>query len=163
MASRASNQSKGELHARILDELEDDHPYISRGGFWREMRSLPQASYFRALLETDDDWFSRVRFIPDAHFIDVDPRNVVIYEAVASHDISEAKFGKMVDLAWALDEDYWNLILVRCDQFGRTIFAPRDASLVAAIEQRDNPNSYRVPDWPRYPVQYTERFWSEAA
>lgn len=157
MARRASNQSKGELHARILDELQADHPYVSRGGFWRDMRTLPDADYFQWLISSEADWLPRGRFVPDAHFIDIENRNVVIYEAVAFHDISERKFGKMVDLAWALDEDYWDLVLVRCDQFGRSIFAPRDASIIATLEGRASIKSYQVPDWPRYSVAYTER------
>jgi hypothetical protein len=162
MAKRASNQSRGELHARILDELEADHPYVSRGGFWRAMRKLPDAEYFHWLL-ADGYWLGGGRFVPDAHYIDVPKRNVVIYEAVATHDISEIKFGRMVDMAWALDEDYWNLILVRCDRFGRTVYSPQEASLVAALEHRDVPGSYRVPDWPRYSVEYTAAVFERQA
>jgi hypothetical protein len=163
MAKITPNPLRGQIHARIIQSVLDDIPGAKAGGFWKDIKAIEDLDYVNDLLENDPEWTRWVHFVPDAHLIDAEERNIVIYEAVDTSDISERKFAQMVDFSWALDEDYWDLILVRCDSFGRSIFSPRDASIVSMLEGVSGADSYRVPGWQKYTMQYVDGFFGRDA
>jgi len=163
MAKNVPNPLRGQLHARIIQDVLDDIPGTKAGGFWKAIKSLTSLDYVNGLLVSSPDWARCVHFVPDAHLVDEEARTLVVYEAVHSHDISARKFAQMVDFAWALDEDYWSLILVRCDAFSRSMFAPRDVSIVAQLEKTADARSYRVPQWQKYTMEYVDQFFGRLA
>lgn len=143
------------VHRALIQELCNQYPEVRTHGFFRALRNLPDADYTTDLLTNDDHWARRVRFVPDAWAIDYEAQEITIFEVVVKHDITVDKFGRIVDLAWALDEDYWALGLVRCDEAGRYIYDPQAASLCSLA---DNPGKRfgEVPNWMRYTYEQTE-------
>jgi hypothetical protein len=148
------------IHDEILDRVLAAWPEAKTGGFMRGLRALPDAHYVPSLLRTDREWAQAINFVPDAWLIEPERRDVVIFEAVHRHDVPEAKFAKMADLSWALDEDYYTLVLVRCDRFCRRAYHVQAASLCSELERAtaNLPSlGWVVPDWQRYDSRYTLR------
>jgi hypothetical protein len=123
------------IHDQIIDAILEDWPEARTKGFFRALRSLPDASYVPEMLRNDPEWARWVSFIPDVWLIDAEKRHVVIFEAVHKHDISETKFARFSDLSWALDEDYYRLVMVRCDRFYRRAYDVQGASLCSELER----------------------------
>jgi hypothetical protein len=166
MAISARTPSKPDIHRQIIDEILVDWPLAKEGGFLKALRTLPDAHYVPEMLREDAVWTSWVRFTPDLWMIVPEDRHVVIFEAVHSHDVTDRKFAKMADLSWALDEDYYRLILVRCDRFGRQAYDVQSASLVSTLEAAEHKlpdTGWLVSDWPKYDVKYCQRYLDEAA
>jgi len=148
---------KKTLHQRLVDEILRDFPEAQTRGFMRTLSKLPDADYIQDMCENDRGWYRYVSFVPDAFLIDPELRHVVVFEAVATHDISDEKFALMADMSWALDEDYYRLILVRCDRYGRVAYDVQSVSLVDVLDHlhdKDRPDRWLVEDWPKYTLQY---------
>lgn len=159
-------QTRGQLHQSLIDEVLRDWPEAETRRFMRSLRTLPDADYTPWICEAMPNWYKYVSFIPDAYLIDQDERHVVVFEAVVNNDVSDDKFAKMVDLSWALDEDRYTLILVRCDRYGRTAYDVQRASLAEMIDNLHVPghvDSWHVADWPKYTLEYCSARLGEAA
>jgi hypothetical protein len=144
-------------HQRLIDEILRDFPEAQTRGFMRTLSKLPDADYIQDMCENDRDWYRYVSFVPDAFLIDPELRHVVVFEAVVTHDISDEKFALMADMSWALDEDYYRLILVRCDRYGRVAYDVQTTSLTEMLDNLRKPESevsWKVEDWPKYTLQY---------
>lgn len=106
------------LHASLIADLISEFPEVQAKGFWKALRGLRNAQYMQWLF-TDNAWWSRAaKFTPDAFVIHEEKREIIIFEVVVSHDISTEKFQRIVDLAYALDEDDFTLSLIRTDIWG---------------------------------------------
>lgn len=154
------------VHDGIISDVLGDWPAAKTTGFIKALKALPDAEYIQWMAKDSPDWFDCVRFVPDAWMIVPEERHVVVFEAVVSNEVSANKFAKMADMSWALDEDYYRLILVRCDRFGRQAYDVQSASLVSQIQRARagiKEATYHVPDWQRYDVEYCERFFKQAA
>lgn len=154
------------VHQQIVDAVLSDWPNAQERGFFRALRNLPDADYVPDMLTNNPVWARWVNFVPDAWLIDPEKRHVVMFEAVHKHDVSQRKFAKMADLSWALDEDYYKLVLVRCDRFHRRAYDVQGASLCSELERiaEKLPSlGWEVPDWQRYDYQYVSTFFGEGA
>jgi hypothetical protein len=150
------------IHDQIIAAVLGDWPEAKTKGFMRALKKLPDADYIRWMFKEDDEWVRWIRFVPDAWMIVPEDRHVVIFEAVHKHDVSETKFAQMADLSWALDEDYYSLILVRCERFHRRAYDVQSASLCSELERRRAglPSiGWHVPDWQRYDHAYCREFF----
>lgn len=166
MASKSPTEIRKAIHRQIIQDILDQWPTAKTSGFIKTLGALPDASYIQEMFRHDPDWVAWIRFIPDAYLIDPELRHVVVFEAVNTNDVSDRKFAQMADLSWALDEDYYRLILVRCDRFGRRAYDVQTASLVSQLEHvhaGEKSPGYHVPDWPKYDVLYCEAFFEAAA
>ena len=143
--------SKRSLHRRLIDELLLDQPSAREGGFANALRTLPDASYTRWMMRNDPEWWRGVCFIPDAYLVDAEAKCLVIYEVVATHDIPADKIACINDLAWAIDQDFWQLILVRCDRYGRSLYDVQAASLASWLDG-EKASDFSIPDWHRYSI-----------
>ena len=155
MANACPITGRRPVHSEIINAILADWPEAREHGFFRALRARTDLEYIQWLNDHSKWWFERIRFTPDAFLIDEAECNIVIYEAVNSHDVDPRKFGKMVDLAWALDEDCWELVLVRCDRTSRVAYNVRSASIISECEApapRDK--SFIVPDWKKYTAEY---------
>lgn len=148
-----------QIHNQIIAGILEDQPQAKTGGFMAALKQLPDADYIGWMAREDPEWFRQVNFVPDAWLINPDDRHVVIYEAVHKHDVPAAKFAKMADLSWALDEDYYRLFLIRCDRFCRTGYDVQSASLCSDLELRwagEESRGWEVPDWQKYTAKYCD-------
>lgn len=162
MANDNTTTPAKRIHQQIIDRFLGDWPGAKERLFFNALKTLPDADYVPGLLATDEEWARSVNFVPDAWLIVPEKRHVVIAEAVHRHDVSESKFAKMADLSWALDEDYYKLILVRCDRFNRRAYDVQGASLCCDLERiRDGlPDlGWHVPDWQRFDYDYVVEFF----
>lgn len=160
MAKRSPSVKSPSLHDQIIADVQRDWPEAKTSGFMRSLAALPDAEYMQDMCENDPDWVSWVRFVPDVYLIDPVARHVVIFEAVVTNDVSPVKFAQMADLSWALDEDYYQLILVRCDRFGRTVFSPQMASIFNAgdrVSEGKDASLEVFDDWQKYTMQHCAR------
>lgn len=154
-----------QVHQQIINEILADWPDAQTQGFARALKALPDAEYMAWMLEKEPDWYRVVNFVPDAWMVVPEKRHLVIFEAVHQHDVPASKFGKMVDLAWGLDEDHWRLILVRCDRFSRRAYDVRGASVCSDMELAaagEKSRGWQVPDWQKYDYTYIEAFFADA-
>lgn len=146
------------LHKRLIAELQEQYPEIQTLHFWRTMRSLPDAEYVTSLLADDLQYRRWVKFVPDAWVVDVVEKHVCVFEVVDTHDISDEKFARMNDFAWALDEDYYSLFLIRVDAYGRTAYHVQTVGLTNQLEKLnagEKPdNSWKIPGWQRFTMDY---------
>jgi len=132
MIEQAYSSAKS-AHKILIEELKL-YPEVKTHGFWKAMRSLPDADYVQVLLR-DPEYLQDRKFIPDAYAIDVEHREVTIFEVVATHDVPAHKIRNIVNFAWALDEDEYALGLVRCDLSGRRVYDCLAMGIVAAIDR----------------------------
>lgn len=154
------------IHQQIIEEILEDWPNAKTGGFMAAIKKLPDADYIEWMFANEPEWVAWVRFVPDAWLIDAERRHVVIFEAVHKHDVPDKKFAKMADLSWALDENHYRLVLVRCERFHRRAYDVRGASLCSDLELHAlgvPSQGWRVPDWQKYDHAYVEEFFSENA
>lgn len=166
MARAEANNIRSRIHQQIIDSILADWPEAKTHGFFRALRDLPDAEYVPTMLRDDKDWYSFVRFVPDVWLINPEDRHVVAFEAVHAHDVSARKFAKLCDLSWALDEDYYRLILVRCDRFSRRAYDVQAASFWAMMEDIEagrQDTGWYVDDWPKYDVEYCQELSDAAA
>lgn len=110
-------------HKELIADLAANVPVCTRG-FWQALKKLPDADSFTDLINTDAMWAASVKITPDAYSIDEEEWTIYIFEAVHSNDVSPEKMARIVDLAFALDEDYWRLILIRIDAGSCRIYDP---------------------------------------
>jgi hypothetical protein len=146
-----------QIHADIITAVLEDWPQARVSGFMRALRQLPDAEYMADIMKHDPEWVKGINFIPDAWLIDTEKRHVVIFEAINKHDVPGDKFAKMADLSWALDEDYYSLILVRCERFHRRAYDVQSSSLCSELERSwaNEPSlGWHVPDWQKYDHAY---------
>lgn len=154
------------IHQDIIDGILRDWPEAKTGGFMRALKALPDAEYMAGMVEYDPEWVRWINFVPDAWLIDSKLRHVVVFEAVHGHDVPARKFAQMADLSWALDEDYYKLVLVRCDRFNRRAYDVQGASLCSDLEliaAGEPSQGWRVPDWQKYDYEYVSAFFEDIA
>lgn len=156
---------RSEIHQHIINGILADFPEAKTRGFFAALRKLPDAEYMGWMFGGDNpEWTAWVKFVPDVWFIDPEKRHVVMWEAVHHHDVSDDKFAKMCDLSWALDEDYYKLILVRCDRFSRVAYDVQGASLCSELEllhAGEPSQGWHVPNWPKYTYEYVAGFFAK--
>jgi hypothetical protein len=166
MASVSPITTSKRVHQDIIAEILKAWPKAKTSGFMRALKTLPDAEYIQDMFENDPDWVEWIKFTPDAWLIDPEKRHVVVFEAVHSHDVPERKFAKMADLSWALDEDYYVLVLVRWERFNRRAYDVQAASLCSEIEMAragEPSQGWAVPDWQKYDAKYCDDFFKEDA
>ena len=150
--------SRRPIHDQLIADILADWPNAKVSGFMRELKKLPDAEYMAWLLAEEPKWFDGVFIIPDAFLIDPEKRHVIIFEAVHSHDVDARKFARINDIAWALDEDYYTLGLIRWSRHGRNAYCPVNMSVVNDIEEVANgipyTATYRIPDWQKFTTEY---------
>jgi hypothetical protein len=111
--------------ARIVER----HPEVQSSGFWRAMRTLPDADYVPDLLTNDPGYLRDFKFIPDAWALDVDNREVTLFEVVDTHDVPAEKMARIVNFSFALDEDRYSLGLIRVDITGPRVYDCRNLGI----------------------------------
>ena len=128
---RAPRKSRGSaaVHKALIQDLAE-YPEVRTKGFWEALRALPDAEYFSELVNDDKEWVAANKFIPDAYAIHADERSVVLFEVVVTHDIPAYKMRKIMQLMWALDQDEWQLGLVRIDMTGRKAYDPMAMAII---------------------------------
>jgi len=101
-------------------------------------------------VKTDDEFFedivhvfkSRARLVPDAYLIDKENKAIVCYEVEDTHPLNDKKILKYTDIFWALDEIYWDLILITYDIFGNTSYINVvNCGLILDLNNIDNHNA----------------------
>lgn len=122
-------------------------PNVRTKGFMKAVRALD--AEYTAEMFTDRKWAASVAFVPDAYEIDHGEQVARVFEVVETHDISIAKFEKMAELAFVLDEDYWTLELVRFDRFGHRIFNIVNAHTMSVITK---------DPWHLFSTEHVEQF-----
>jgi hypothetical protein len=154
------------IHDEIIARILADWPQAKASGFMKALRQLPDSTYMVEMMKHDPEWVRSVNFIPDAWLIEPELRHVVVFEAVNRHDVPADKFAKMADMSWALDEDYYRLVLVRCDRFHRRAYDVQSSSLCSELERciAEEPSlGWHVPDWQKYDARYCFQFFEESA
>lgn len=144
-------------HSRIISDLAAKFPEVKTAGMWKALRQNDDCEYTSALLIDDADWRRGVKFVPDAWTMCHESRTLFIFEVVVTHDITPAKFARMVDLAWALDEDHWSVALTYITDLGSFAYDVKAASLVGDLElaEKGLPSTgFRVPNWKRLTAAY---------
>lgn len=157
MAKIGYIRSAADAHSALIAELLE-FPEVKATGFWSALRSLHDAPYFTDLLRTERGWANSIKFVPDAFAIDNSRRTVTVFEAVVTHDVSPNKMGRITELAWALDEDYWDVVLIRCDLSGRAGYAPL-ASWICEAKDRIEADEAKWPQyhfWQRYTLHHCD-------
>lgn len=150
------NVNRKGLHGQLIASLVEHHPEVRVKGMWDCLKAHPDMEYTADLLSTDRDWKNGIRFIPDAWAIDDEARILFVFEIVVTHDVSDRKFGRMNNLAWALDEDCWTLALTRITDHEASAYDVRLASIAAdarAAEMGLRLHGYEVPNWKWYTVE----------
>lgn len=109
-------------HANYIDEICSRIPGARKGRFFKALLEVEELEYLPFLKREDRTWFSSLYFTPDAFIIDRENSTAICIEVVDTSDINPAKFAKMAELAFVLDEDYWRLDLVRFDRSGYVEF-----------------------------------------
>lgn len=154
-----------DAHNALIADLAKQ-PGVRIGRFWEAMRKLPDAEYFTGLLADDRRWAANIKFTPDAYAIDVEGRNIALFEAVATHDITPEKLARIVDFAFALDNDYWTVGLFRCDLSGRRVYDPMAIYVTEMRDRLDHPEAAEQVKlhtfWRRYTVEYCSARFLEA-
>lgn len=117
MADTPSNLTSS-VHKAPIADLCESHPEIETKGFWAAIKALPDAEYIQELMDDDPRWVADNRFVPDAWVIDTEARAVILFEVVSTHDVPRDKILKMIHLMWALDQDEYDLFLIRHDMTG---------------------------------------------
>lgn len=144
------------IHQQLVDDILSDHPSAKPKGFMQALRAISDAPYMLEMYQHDRGWWQYVTFIPDAFLVDEKRREVVVFEAVHQHDVDQHKFAKMAEIGWALDEDEYDLVLMRCDRFSRTRYLPRLASIAHLLNGggNDDGDIIHVDDWQAYTAEF---------
>lgn len=114
-------------HAEMIATLLAAHPEIQTKGFFRELAKV--GDYMKDLLRNDPEWRARVNMVPDAFMIDYEEGHVVVFEVVDTSDVTPLKLAKIEEIGWALDQDYFDIGLIRIDRYGRSLHAPVEDGL----------------------------------
>jgi hypothetical protein len=129
----------GAVHQALVQSVLDSFPNAKAAGFMQSLKTLPNADYITGVM-ADPYYRSLARFTPDAYLIDTDRKCIVVFEAIDKSDITESKLGRIMDLAFALDEDYWDLALVTVTINGAATYAPMDLYSRIQLHKIDNPD-----------------------
>lgn len=124
-------------HDSLIAGILAANPSAKTTGFLAALRKLPGADYMHWMAAEQPEWFRHVAVIPDAYMVDADAKRVTVFEAVCAHEITTDKFDRLTDIAMALDEDRWDLHLIRVDRFGSTTFDPVDVFLAQSVYKTD--------------------------
>lgn len=135
------------VHADLIAGILAANPTAKTRGFMAALRALPDAEYMTGMADHSRWWFTAIAVVPDAYMVDTGSKTVTVFEAVNAHDISNTKFDRISDIAWALDEDRWKLKLVRVDRFGSTVYDPREVFLAQQLSG--------VKDWQQFQSSMT--------
>lgn len=122
-------------HERMIAALRERHPEVHTGGFFRALATCGE--YMRDLLKHDPEWRKAVSIVPDAYAIDRHGKHVSVFEVVHTHDVSEDKIACVNEIGWALDQDGYDIAIIRVDRYGATLIDPVGdhlASLSPSIE-----------------------------
>lgn len=147
------------FHQALIDCLCETFPEARTRGFFAALKKLPDADYVPDMLSEKgpDAWISRVRFVPDAYAINEQDRTVTMFEVVDKHDIPTHKIHRMIDLAWALDEDYYRLGLVRLTLAGATAYDVMGMSMCFMFDKARGIHSEPEKRWQLYTNEATDR------
>lgn len=135
--SALAGQKLSSPHDRLIAGILASNPNAKTTGFLHALRTLRKASYMRWMARYQPEWFQHVALIPDAYIIDEQAKRVTVFEAVCSNEISADKMNRLIDIAMALDEDRWDLHVVRVDRFGAKTYDPVDVFLAQTIHKTD--------------------------
>lgn len=120
-------------HETMIATLSAKHPEVHVSGFFRALATV--GDYMRDLIKHDREWRRQVSIVPDAFAIDRAGKHVVVFEIVDTHDIPEAKLGKIEEIGWALDQDGYDIGVIRIDRHGATLIDPVGDGLTAYLNQ----------------------------
>ena len=156
MAALEYSDSLANHHQCLINQIKAEHPSARTRGFLHALRNLDDAEYMSWLAKEEPGYYRAIAIIPDVFVIDHAKRLITIFEAVYSHDLDPRKFGKICDLAFALDEDRYELVLVRVDFMSWTVFDPRAAYAAhcADLKRKGEPFQDReIVDWRSYTAE----------
>jgi hypothetical protein len=131
VAEKAFNPSRGALHRSLIASVLNYHPEAKTHGFRKALEGC--GSYMRELFRYEPEWWSGIALVPDAYMIDHERGAVIVFEAVHTHDITENKLNCYEEIGWALDQDCFEIVIVRVDRYGRRLIAPLEEALVREL------------------------------
>ena len=109
-------------HAAMIAKLCSRFPEVQTTGFFRALATCGE--YMADLLKHDPEWRARVNIIPDAFAIDHECRHVAVFEVVDTHDVPDSKIACVNEISWALDQDGYDIAIIRVDRHGSTLIDP---------------------------------------
>lgn len=109
-------------HEDMIAVLRVKHPNAETTGFFRALATV--GDYMRDLIKHDREWRRQVSIVPDAFAIDRAGKHVVVFEIVDTHDIPADKLAKIEEIGWALDQDGYDIGVIRVDRHGSTLIDP---------------------------------------
>jgi hypothetical protein len=124
------------LHAELTAALVAQHPEIQTTGFFRALATV--GDYMADLLKHDPEWREMVSIVPDAYAIDRVGKHVSVFEIVDTHDVDDEKIAKVEEIGWALDQDGYDIAIIRVDRYGRSLIDPRGDALAAVYAAAQN-------------------------
>ena len=146
--------NRGAVHKSLVADILARFPNAQTTGFMKALKALPDAIYTADVMG-DPSYRKLAGMIPDAYLIDADRKGVVVFEAIDKNDLDAVKLGRIMDLAFVLDEDYWDLALVTVTVGGWTTYAPLDLYSRVQLHKIANPGSDQwLREW---------KLWSVAA
>lgn len=127
-----SIRTRGEVHRRLQAELKVFEG-IQFKRFWATIEGMDDFECLHWMRENDFP-LSR-QFTPDAYIIDRENRGVVLFEAVYRNDIGRGKFSLITNFSWALNEDGWDVVLVRSDLLGMRVYSPLAIDIFGGLDE----------------------------
>jgi hypothetical protein len=115
----ASNQT---AHETMIANLRAKHAEVHVSGFFRALATVGE--YMADLIGNDPEWRRGVSIVPDAFAIDRVGKHVIVFEIVDTHDVSDEKLAKIEEIGWALDQDGYDIGVIRIDRHGSTLIDP---------------------------------------
>ncbi len=120
-------------HTAMINALKAKYPDVQTHRFMKSLSSV--GDYMGTLLKEDREWRRMVAMVPDAYVIDREGFHVVVFEVVDTHDISAEKLAKIEEIGWALDQDGYDIGVIRIDRHGSTLIDPVEDGLTAYLNQ----------------------------
>jgi len=109
-------------HEAMIAALRERHPNVQTAGFFRALAECGE--YMRDLLKHDPEWRASINIVPDAFAIDRIGKHVSVFEVVDTHDIPASKVEAVAEIGWALDQDGYDIAIIRVDRHGSTLIDP---------------------------------------
>jgi hypothetical protein len=109
-------------HESMIARLRERFPEVQTTGFFRALAKC--GNYMADILKNDPDWRARVNIVPDAFAIDHEGGHVAVFEIVDTHDVTEHKIACVNEIGWALDQDGYDIAIIRIDRYGAALIDP---------------------------------------
>ncbi|HEX8418552.1 MAG TPA: hypothetical protein VF638_00910 [Sphingomonas sp.] len=106
----------------MIANLRAKHAEVHVSGFFRALATVGE--YMADLIGNDPEWRRGVSIVPDAFAIDRVGKHVIVFEIVDTHDVSDEKLAKIEEIGWALDQDGYDIGVIRIDRHGSTLIDP---------------------------------------